>query len=189
MNIFFSAIVLALAFFTQISFADDGLMEVSIFTGVPGLARIGQSARDVEQNASHPFQRQPVDKTTELGKMGFSEVFIFKDIGSKVYFRRDGVGLITMQEPFKGRIKGKNIKLFSFAVPPVANWETLLIKELGEPEGRSSGGRLGSEGLFYSWGDLSYNRMGPNELALYRNADLAKYRLKNFGREIELFPK
>lgn len=176
-------------FLTQPSFADDPpMLELSLFTGIPGVASLGQTQKQVEASAKVPFERNEIAASSPLGKLHFSEVFVFKSIGTKVYFKRDGVGMITSQEPFKGSIKGKKIKLFAFSVPPVNDWETLLVKELGTPESRASGGRFGSEALYYNWGDVSYNRMGPNEIALYRNPELSKYRLTNFGREVELFP-
>lgn len=161
---------------------------MSLYTGIPGVASLGDTYNSVTENSKYPYERVDVDPTSELGKLGFNEFVHFKTLGTRVYFKRDGVGFITAQEPFKGTIKGKKINLFSFSVPPVANWESHLIKELGQPDARASGGRFGSEGLFYNWGDISYNRMGPNELALYRNPELSKYRLTNFGRELTLFP-
>lgn len=183
--------ILLLLFFPFAGFSDEKpvpLLELSLYTGIPGLASLGQTQKQVEKIAKIPFERVSIEPDTPLGKLRFTEVFLFKSIGTKVYFKRDGAGLITAQEPFKGTIKGKKVKLFAFSVPPVSDWETLLIKELGPPESRSSGGRFGSEALYYNWGDMSYNRMGPNEIALYRNPELSKYRLTNFGREVELFP-
>lgn len=166
----------------------DSLIEVSLFTGIPGVGRLGESMKQVADHTQFAFTEAQVDPESELGKIGVGTVYVFKDVGAKVYFKRDGVAMITTQEPFKGVIKGKKIRLFTFSVPPVSDWESLLLKELGAPQSRASGGRLGSEGLFYNWGDISYNRMGPNELALYRNPEITSYRLKNFGRELQLFP-
>jgi len=166
----------------------DKLIELSLFTGVPGVARLGDSVKQTSDNADFAFTESSVEPDSDLGKLGFTSLFHFKDIGTRVYFRRDGVALITAQEPFKGVIKGKKVRLFSFSVPVISDWDALLVRELGPPDTRSSGGRFGSEALYYSWGDISFNRMGPNEIALYRTPEIGKYRLKNFGRELQLFP-
>jgi hypothetical protein len=167
---------------------EEKLIELSLFTGIPGIGRIGDSQKQIREGARYPFEEMSLEADSELGKLGVGLAFVFKEIGTKIYFKRDSVILITAQEPFKGFVKGKKIKLFAFSTPPVKDWEDLLLKELGVPESRASGGRFGSESLFYGWGDISFNRMGPNELALYRNAEISKYRLKNFGRELQLFP-
>ena len=164
------------------------LIELSLYTGAPGIARLGESLSSVTSNTKYAYERHSIASDSPLGKLGFIEFIQMREVGSKVYFRRDGVGMILAQEPFRGIIKGKKVHLFSFSVPPVSNWESHLIKELGPPDARASGGRFGSEGLFYNWGDISYNRMGTNEVALYRNPELTKYRLTNFGRELQLFP-
>ena len=69
------------------------------------------------------------------------------------------------------------------------DWEKLITRQLGPPVLRVSGGRLNSQSLFYPWGDISFNNMGPNQLALYRDAEVGKYRQNDFGRELQLFPE
>jgi len=166
----------------------DVFLELSLYTGIPGVARIGETYQQVTQNASFPWETYQIPPEPAYTKLGFTEAIVFKSVGTRVYFRRGGAALITAQEPFRGQIKSKNIRLFAFSVPVVADWEDLLLKELGQPDARASGGRFSSEGLYYSWGDISYNRMGPNEIALYRDTELAKFRMKNFGRELQLMP-
>lgn len=181
-------VYLTCAFLASAAFSIE-LIEVSLYTGVPGLAKLGESYTTVTTNTKHKYVKFPIEPTSELGKLGYTQEFEFKQLGARVYFKRDGVGMITLQEPFKGQIKGKKIKLFSISPPPGYNWETQLEKEFGEPEARASGGKLGSNGMFYNWGDVSYNRMGPNQLSLYRNKELQEYRLKNFGRDLVLYPQ
>jgi hypothetical protein len=163
-------------------------LELSLYTGIPGVARLGESYQQITQSAAHPFEKIDMSDEAELSKVGFVDGIHFKKIGTRVFFKRAGAGMIVVQEPFKGTVKSKGLSLFSFSVPPVSDWESLLIKELGQPEARAAGGRFASEGLFYNWGDISYNRMGPNEIALYRDPELTKFRMNNFGREIKLFP-
>jgi hypothetical protein len=38
--------------------------------------------------------------------------------------------------------------------------------------------------MFYPWGDISYNRMGTNELAIYRDPSISSFRQKHFGRDL-----
>jgi hypothetical protein len=163
-------------------------LELSLYTGIPGVARLGETYQKTTQNAAYAWESIGVPQEPAYEKLGFTDVVYFKAVGTRVYFRRGGVAMIVAQEPFKGIIKSKNIHLFAFSVPPVSDWEAHLLKELGMPEARASGGRFSSEGLFYSWGDISYNRMGPNEIALYRDSELSKFRTNNFGRELKFFP-
>lgn len=165
----------------------DKEYEVSLFTGISGLVKLGDSYATVVKNIVSPRTDIPLDTDPELTKLGFAQGVAFKKMGMKLFFSRTGVVLITMQEPFAGFVKSKKIKLFSFMTPPVDDWESFLIRELGNPELRASSGRLSSQALFYPWGDISFNRMGPNELALYRDAKIAKYRQTKFGREVILF--
>lgn len=186
--LFFS--VVFCVFLCGISQAADPapMMEISLFTGIPGVARIGESFTEVNQRKVHPHERLDFKDDPEIVKLKITDALVFPTLGTKIYFRRTGAVLIVSQEPFKGSIKNKKIRLFSFSVPAVSDWGELLLRELGQPQARASGGRFGSEGLFYSWGDLSYNRMGPNQLALYRDLEVGKYRLNNFGREVQMFP-
>ena len=72
---------------------------------------------------------------------------------------------------------------------PPNGWEEYLVRELGDPVLRASGGTFGSEALFYAWGDISYNHSGPNEIAIYKDPDIITYRQSNFGRDMRLFKK
>jgi len=93
--------------------------------------------------------------------------------------------LLEFQEPFRGKILGKTLPLFTLQ-PNDKKWDEQVFRALGEPIARTSGGRLGSEGFFYSWGDISFNKTGINELALYRDPSIARFRIKFFGRQLFL---
>ena len=164
-------------------------MDVRPYSGIPAIARLGETLSQVTSRTTFPYVKVPLSEDPSLEKLNFTEGLHFTTLGIHVYFRRMGVTLIVAQEPFRGVIANKKIKLFSFAVPPVENWETHLFKELGLPDTRASGGRFGSEILFYEWGDISYNRMGPNQIAIYRDPEIKTYRQTNFGRELSLFPQ
>ena len=163
--------------------------EVSLFTGIPKLAKLGDSYQILTQTIPHPYEALPLPEAPEFQVLKISQAVLYPALGLRIYFRREGAVLITIQEPFKGKIRSKKIDLFPFARSPAGTWEAYLIKQLGIPDFTVSGGRLNSKGLFYSWGDISFNAMGPNQLALYREPSIAKYREKNFGREITLSPE
>lgn len=164
-------------------------MEVNLYSGVQDFAKIGDSEGSIVERAKK-WNAEIVD----LGKpavgeerLAFTKYYHFKDLGMKLYYRNTRVALIELQEPFRGNIQGKRLKVFSFAPPSGSTWEELLVKEFGAPVVKASGGRFGAEAFFYSWGDISFNRMGPNELALYRDPEISNYRQKNFGRDVKFF--
>jgi len=179
----------ALAWFFSISlFAETASFEVSLFTGISGLLKLGDSYNKVTTAISSPFEKLTLAETKEVTQLKLSDVIFFKQWGLKVYFRKNGAVLITLQEPFKGNVRTKNIALFPFGPCPTGDWELFLTKELGIPDFKLTGGRFNSASLFYSWGDMSFNNNGPNELALYRDPLVRKFREKNFGRELHLVP-
>lgn len=163
--------------------------EVSLFTGIPKLAKLGDSYQVLTQTIPHSYESLPLPEAPEFQALKISQAVLYPALGLRIYFRREGAVLITLQEPFKGKIRSKKIDLFPFVRSPAGTWEEYLIKQLGIPDFTVSGGRLNSKGLFYSWGDISFNAMGPNQLALYREPSIAKYREKSFGREITLSPQ
>lgn len=169
-------------------FGETPSYEVSLFTGISGLLKLGDSSTKVTTAVSSPFEKLKLVQTKEVTQLQLSDVLFFKELGLKVYFRKNGAVLITLQEPFKGNVRTKNIALFPFGPCPTGDWESFLTKELGIPDFKLTGGRFNSVSLFYSWGDMSFNNNGPNELALYRDPQVRKYREKNFGRELHLLP-
>ncbi len=162
--------------------------DLSLYSGVRNLVSLGDTEVQMHQRSDLEPERQPASAEPGVEKVGISHIYVFKDRGTRVYIKGGRAVWISMQEPFRGSIQGKKLKIFTFAAPGEKTWEEILVRELGEPSARAAGGRLGSEALFYPWGDISYNKMGPNELSLYRDQEIARMRLRNFGRDVKFFP-
>jgi len=161
--------------------------KINLYSGVEGLAKLGYSEMTVLKSPQWEYKEILLTSIKEAEKFGFNRIVEFPDIGMRVYFRRRRAALIEVQEPFKGDIVGKKLALFTFSLPPANSWRDELIKHFGHPQSEASGGRLGSRAIFYPWGDVTFNRMGPNELALHRNPKVAEFRRRNFGRLVKLF--
>src|SRR4051812_39099986 len=73
------------------------LIELSLFTGIPGVARLGDSPKMVNENALYTFTESKIEPESDMGKLGILSVFTFKEIGARVYFKRDGAVMITAQ--------------------------------------------------------------------------------------------
>jgi len=164
-------------------------LEVNLYSGVPEFAKLGDSEGQLLERSKilkpeiTEIPRQPNSED----RLSFTKILSYKPVGVRVYMRHNRVALIELQEPFRGNISGKKLQVFSFAPPSGDSWEAALIKEFGNPAVRASGGRFGSEAFFYSWGDVSFNRMGPNEIAIYRDSDISNVRQKSFGRDVKFF--
>jgi len=164
------------------------MYEVNLYSGIPDIVRLGENEPQfIARSKTLKRTKHERRETAAAEKVSYSHMYSLDDVGIRVYFRNNRVALVELQDPFRGSIHGRKIKLFSLAPPEGTSWEELLIREFGMPQARASGGKLGSEALFYFWGDISYNRMGPNELALYRDHDIYQYRLNNFGRNVTFF--
>lgn len=161
-------------------------MEVSLYFGVDQLVRLGDTESAVHKRSHFDIKKSAVSDS-ELTSLRFTDQLEFPDLGVHAYLRYNRVALLEIQEPFRGVVHGKRMELFPFATQTGQNWEEMLVRQLGTPTSEASGGRLSSNSLFYTWGDISYNAMGPNQLAIYRDPDIAKYRQKNFGRMLKLF--
>jgi hypothetical protein len=165
-------------------------MVIHLYSGIRNFVKLGDSELDVKRVAGLSYDQEniPADPpASTLRAVQVSHLFYYKDIGTKIYFREGRVVLIETQEPFKGEIQGKNLKVFFFELRQDKTWGEVLEREFGSPLARGAGGRFGAEALFYPWGDISFNRMGPNEIALYTDPAISLYRQRNFGREIRLF--
>lgn len=162
-------------------------LQVSLYSGVEEVVRLGDLESDIQARSKEVSERVDLSSNADAQEAQFSHLLHFKAIGIRAYFRHSRVALIEIQEPFRGEVRGKRLKIFPFAAQQGRSWDEVIMRELGEPTMRVSGGRLSSEALFYSWGDISFNGMGPNEIALYRQAEVGTFRQKNFGRVIKLF--
>ncbi len=165
-------------------------LAINLFAGIRNFVSLGDTEPDVKRLTQYPFGQENTaaeGPNASLAEIKVTHLFYYKGIGTKVYFREGRVVLLEIQEPFKGVVMGKTIKLFQFEARPDKSWGEVLEREFGPSTARGSGGRFGAEALYYPWGDISYNRMGPNEMALYTDPAIAQYRQRNFGREIRLF--
>lgn len=149
------------------------------------MARLGESEASVlARTKNWGYKRLPLPSGNSVP---FSAILYYPHHGVRIYFKRGLVALIEIQEPFKGRIMGKKLQLFAFAVPTGESWRNTLVREFGPPRREAAGGRLRSHSLFYSWGDVAFNGMGPNQIAIHRDHQVTEFRKKHFGRVIEIF--
>ncbi len=166
------------------------VMTIHLFSGIRDFVRLGDNENDVKRQARFPYvveEVPPDPPTATLRAVEVSHLYYFKDIGTKIYFRSGRVVLVEVQEPFKGVILGKPLKLFQFEQRNDKPWSDFLEREFGSAIARGAGGRFGAESLYYPWGDISFNKNGPNEIAIYTDPAISQYRQRNFGREIRLF--
>jgi hypothetical protein len=168
---------------------------VSLFSGVAEMAVLNDSEVDVrkklEPTGAEITVIQPADSPA-LQELKMERLLYVKSQGLRLYFRQGRIALIEIQEPFRGKLVGRDLELFPFHVPSrpgqtERSWEDILVREFGPPRNEVGGGRLSSQGLFYNWGDISFNGLGPNQIAIYRDADIVRYREKNFGRVLSIF--
>jgi hypothetical protein len=162
-------------------------MIVNLYSGVPQIALLGESPEEVKARLPSEPKKTDLKDNAELTALGFSEMYECSDIGMRIYIRRGKVALIEIQEPFQGSIRGKKVNLFSISKPTHGAWADDITAQFGAPDLQASGGRLGSQSFFYPWGDISFNGLGPNELALYRDPQIVAYREHNFGRVVKFF--
>ncbi len=162
-------------------------LELSLYSGIRQIVNIGDP-EDKVLRAAPQWTPERVDLSADPGvdRVKFSHMLFFKEIGTRAYFRNGRVALIEVQDPFEGVVQGKKLRVFRMS-PTTPSWEANLITELGMPSARAGGGTFGSEALYYEWGDVSFNGSGPNEIAIYRDPVIAKYRQNHFGRKIKLF--
>ncbi len=165
-------------------------MPINLYSGIRNFVSLGDTESVVLNRVSYSYSKEQIQEDTmgrTLKSVDIDYSLFFKDVGITAYFRKGNVVLIEIQDPFQGYIQGKNFRVFQFKLPEGSSWEDVILKIFGPPQARASGGSLGSEGLFYDWGDISYNRMGCNQLAIYRDPAISRYRLKFFGRQLRLF--
>lgn len=180
-----------LFFLTSLGFSDAlGPYEVSLYTGIHSLIKLGDTRSVVAKVMPEKGNQNDLSEFTDFPDCKIIEGINYKKLGITAYFNRSGAALIILEEPFKGNIRSKKINLFSLGPPPVSGtWGEFLSKELGAPDFVVTGGNLNSTGFFYSWGDITFNASGPNQVALYRDSSIRNYREKYFGRKLKMFPE
>ncbi len=161
--------------------------EVSLYTGIPEVARLGESYRSLTKNIKIPFTPIDVTKDPMLLQSGIVSGIDFESIGAKVYFKQGISCLIMLQPPFKGVIKTKQVQLFDTPKPSTMNWKELIIKELGQPTTQGTGSILGGDVYYYPWGDIEISRIGLRQLMLYRDRSILEYRQALKTNVIKLF--
>jgi hypothetical protein len=162
-------------------------LTVSLYFGIEPWVRLGDSQSQVMSRLRGQWDKLDISGNAELAAAGVTEALKLSDHGVKAYFRNDRVVLIELQSPFEGKIQGRKVVLFPYQGRALASWEETLKRDFGPPNSQASGGGLGSDCFFYSWGDISFNNVGANQLALYRDASIAAYRQKNYGRVLKIF--
>lgn len=162
-------------------------LELSLYSGIRQLVNINETEEKVLEKSSWKPERVDLSQDPGVDRVKFSHMLFFKEVGTRAYFRNGRVALIEIQDPFQGVVQGKKISVFKLEKVEPAGWDQVLIAELGTPNSRASGGTFGSEALFYGWGDVSYNANGPNEIAIYRDPEIMKFRETKFGRKIKIF--
>ena len=171
------------------SVSSPATLEITLYLGVENVVRLGDTDSKVLARAGTKGVMAPLKENPDLQALRFTHVISFKEIGIEAYLRSGRVALIEIQERFQGKMSGRKLALFPLSSAKGNSWEEDLIKELGTPKQLLAGGKLASEALFYSWGDIAFNGQGPNQVALYRDDEVATYRTKHFGRTLNLFPK
>lgn len=182
--------LLFLALFTlPACFEDEGPehpFEINLYTGVPGIARLSETYQQVTEKAKYKWEKIAIDEAFSK-KLGITDGVSFPTMGVNVFFKRKSAAIIILQPPFKGRVMNKKISIFDKNAE-INEWDKHLLKEFGTPEAKSSGGRLNAEIVFHSWGDITYTRVGPIEMTLYRDTEIKNYRINNFSSGQALFP-
>ncbi len=162
-------------------------LELSLYSGIRQLVNINDTEERILQRSPWTPERVDLSQDPGVDRVKFTHMLFFKEVGTRAYFRNGRVALIEIQDPFQGVIQGKKISVFKLEKVAPATWDQVLTAELGPPVSRTGGGTFGSEDFFYSWGDVSYNSNGPNEIAIYRDPEIMKYRQTSFGRKITIF--
>lgn len=159
---------------------------INLYSGIGDVALLGEALPSVE---GRKWRKREISTRSvpEATRLSLERGLEFQDIGVRVYFRHGAVALIEVQEPFQGFVAGRTNPMFGGKPTSGESWREVLIKDYGRPSGEGMGGRFGARALFYRWGDVSFNGLGPSQISLYRHEDIAEYRKQNFGRQLRLF--
>jgi hypothetical protein len=167
---------------------DTNPIMVSRYSGIVGVVQIGDTEKAVLARLKWENKRTELPKDHQLAKIRFTHMLSFPDGGIRAYFRNERVALLEIQDPFQGEIQGTRLSVFKPSSAQPEKWDEVLQQELGRmPRARAGNGSFGSEALFYDWGDIAFGKSGPQEMAIYRDPEIAKYRQTNFGRKIEMW--
>ena len=161
-------------------------MFVVLNSGIQDVAVIGDSQEQVMKHIAERPDRAPASVFAGEGAARFNEIWSYPDMGLRLYFLNKRVEMIELQQPFLGKVRGTLVKVFQFQRPQGVPWDEFVIRAFGTPAAKAAGGQFGSEALFYSWGDISFNSMGPNQVAIYKTPEIQTYRINNFGKTFQL---
>jgi hypothetical protein len=163
-------------------------MELRLYTGIKDIARLGDSETEFTNHIKTlKSEKKAPTNESKLDKIGFTQCYDLPESGILVCLRQGRVALVEVRPPFFGTVMGKNFKVFGFSIPSNKTWDQVLLRQFGDPVVKATGKGLGTEIYFYSWGDVTYNRLGPTEMAIYRDADVGNLRQKNTGKVMRLF--
>jgi hypothetical protein len=162
-------------------------LSVVLNYGIPDLVVLGDSEEQVRKHIEAKPDRAPASQFFEPGAFRINDVWSYGDMGLRLYFLNGRVEMIELQQPFLAKVRGTWVRVFQFERAQGTSWDEVIVKGFGTPKARAAGGQFGAEALFYSWGDITYNSMGPNQVALYKTPEIQAYRLNNFGKLLRLF--
>jgi hypothetical protein len=167
----------------------SGPLMLSRYSGIVGLIQLGDTEQAILSRVKWTNKRADLPKSHGLAKMRFSHMMLFPEGGVRAYFRNDKVALIEVQNPFSGEVQGTRLSVFKLTSTQKAEkWDDVIQNELGrQPRGRIGNGAFNSEAFLYPWGDVSFNASGLNEMAIYRDPEIAKYRQTHFGPKVEMW--
>jgi hypothetical protein len=161
--------------------------EVSLYTGIHEIGHLGESYKSLTEGTKIPFTPIDITEDEALLKAGIVYGISFDSIGAKIYFKRSGSSLITLQPPFRGSIKSQQIQIFDTEKPANVKWEEFILKGLGQPQAQGTGGFLGGDIFYYNWGDIEASRVGLRQLSLYRDKSIVEYRQNGKPNPVKLF--
>jgi hypothetical protein len=156
--------------------ADWERFEVSLYTGITEIVKLGQTQKTITENSKFKFTPLEISKNEEIKKSGIISGIDLESKGITIFFKATGSTLIVLKPPFQGTVKGKNIHIFDTEKPAGMSWEDFVVKTFGEPEAKRNGGRIVGDVFYYAWGDLQFGPTGFRKLMLYRDRAIRNYR-------------
>ncbi len=161
-------------------------LEIHLPSGtVNGIVHLGQLDSEILEASKAYEPREWKLIPADLNYKQFTQVIEISTLGISVYLRNRRAALIVIGRPFKGQIANHSLPLFEFGKSKQGSWSRTLSQKFGEPQAKASGGSFNSEAHFYTWGDVTFNRNGLSEVALYRGNAISVHRQESFGKEIK----